>query len=157
MAATIRAEEITSIIQQEIEGYQTVLDVKEVGTVLSVGDGIARIHGLEKVMYGELIEFPHDVVGIAMNLEEDNVGAVILGEFAKIKSGDQVRRTKRIMSVPVGEELVGRVLNAIGEPLDGKGPVASNQLTSAVGVACSVRTSERYAPKSVSVTSLPSF
>jgi F-type H+-transporting ATPase subunit alpha len=129
MATTIRAEEITSIIQQEIEGYQTVLDVKEVGTVLSVGDGIARIHGLEKVMYGELIEFPHDVVGIAMNLEEDNVGAVILGEFAKIKSGDQVRRTKRIMSVPVGEELVGRVLNAIGEPLDGKGPVASNQFS----------------------------
>src|SRR4029078_315294 len=115
MAATIRAEEITSIIQQEIEGYQTLLDVKEVGTVLSVGDGISRIHGLDKVMFGELIEFPHDVVGIAMNLEEDNVGAILLGEFAKIKSGDQVRRTKRIMSVPVGEELVGRVVNAIGE------------------------------------------
>jgi F-type H+-transporting ATPase subunit alpha len=129
MAATIRAEEITSIIQQEIEGYQTVLDVKEVGTVLSVGDGIARIHGLEKVMYGELIDFPHDVVGIAMNLEEDNVGAVILGEFAKIKSGDQVRRTKRIMSVPVGDELIGRVVNAIGEPLDGKGAVVSNQFS----------------------------
>jgi F-type H+/Na+-transporting ATPase subunit alpha len=129
MAATIRAEEITSIIQQEIEGYQTVLDVKEVGTVLSVGDGIARIHGLDKVMYGELIEFPHDVIGIALNLEEDNVGSVLLGEFAKIKSGDQVRRTKRIMSVPVGDELIGRVLNAIGEPLDGKGPVASNQFS----------------------------
>src|SRR5688572_10234135 len=125
MATTIRAEEITSIIQQELEGYQTVLDVKEVGTVLSVGDGIARIHGLEKVMYGELVEFPHDVVGIAMNLEEDNVGTVLLGEFAKIKSGDQVRRTKRIMSVPVGEDLVGRVISAIGAPLDGKGPVAS--------------------------------
>jgi F-type H+/Na+-transporting ATPase subunit alpha len=127
MAATIRAEEITSIIQQEIEGYQTVLDVKEVGTVLSVGDGISRIHGLDKVMFGELIEFPHDVVGIAMNLEEDNVGAVILGEFAKIKSGDQVRRTKRIMSVPVGDELIGRVVNATGEPLDGKGPIAAKE------------------------------
>jgi F-type H+/Na+-transporting ATPase subunit alpha len=129
MAATIRAEEITSIIQQEIEGYQTVLDVKEVGTVLSVGDGIARVHGLEKVMYGELIDFPHNVVGIAMNLEEDNVGTVLLGEFAKIKSGDQVKRTKRIMSVPVGEEMVGRVVNAIGEPLDGKGPVASTEFS----------------------------
>jgi F-type H+-transporting ATPase subunit alpha len=127
MATTIRAEEITSIIQQEIEGFQSVLDVKEVGTVLSVGDGIARIHGLEKVMYGELIDFPHDVVGIAMNLEEDNVGAVLLGEISRIKSGDQVKRTRRIMSVPVGEELVGRVINAIGEPLDGKGPIAAKE------------------------------
>ena len=129
MATTIRAEEITSIIQQEIEGYQTVLDVKEVGTVLSVGDGIARIHGLEKVMYGELIDFPHDVVGIAMNLEEDNVGTILMGEFSKIKSGDQVKRTKRIMSVPVGEELVGRVVNAIGEPLDGKGPINAKEFS----------------------------
>jgi len=127
MAATIRAEEITSIIQQEIEGYETVLDVKEVGTVLSVGDGISRIHGLDKVMFGEIIEFPHDVVGIAMNLEEDNVGAIILGEFAKIQSGDQVRRTKRIMSVPVGDELIGRVVNAIGEPLDGRGPIVAKE------------------------------
>jgi F-type H+/Na+-transporting ATPase subunit alpha len=125
MATTIRAEEITSIIQQEIEGYESVLDVKEIGTVLSVGDGIARIHGLEKVMYGELIEFPHDLVGIALNLEEDNVGAVLLGEFSKIKSGDQVKRTSRIMSVPVGEALVGRVVNAIGEPLDAKGPIVT--------------------------------
>ena len=129
MATTIRAEEITSIIQQEIEGYQTVLDVKEVGTVLSVGDGIARVHGLEKVMYGELIEFPHHVVGIALNLEEDNVGTVLMGEFSKIKSGDQVRRTKRIMSVPVGDELIGRVVNAIGEPLDGKGPIAAKEFS----------------------------
>src|SRR3990172_6344246 len=125
--AGIRAEEITSIIQQEIEGFQSVLDVKEIGTVLSVGDGIARIYGLEKVMYGELIDFPHGVVGIALNLEEDNVGAVLLGEFSKIKSGDQVRRTKRIMSVPVGEDLVGRVVNAIGQPLDGKGPIAAKE------------------------------
>jgi F-type H+/Na+-transporting ATPase subunit alpha len=123
--ATIRAEEITSIIQQEIEGYESILDVKEIGTVLSVGDGVARIHGLEKAMYGELIAFPHDVMGLALNLEEDNVGAVLLGDFSKIKSGDQVKRTSRIMSVPVGNELVGRVVNAIGQPLDGKGPLNS--------------------------------
>jgi F-type H+-transporting ATPase subunit alpha len=121
--ATIRAEEITSIIQQEIEGYESILDVKEIGTVLSVGDGVARIHGLEKVMYGELIAFPHDVVALALNLEEDNVGAVLLGDFSKIKSGDQVKRTGRIMSVPVGNELVGRVVNAIGQPVDEKGPL----------------------------------
>src|SRR3972149_4869958 len=127
MATTINAEEITSIIQQEIEGYQSVLDVKEIGTVLSVGDGIARIHGLEKVMYGELIDFPHDLVGLALNLEEDNVGAVLLGDFSKIKSGDKVRRTNRIMSVPVGDELIGRVVNAIGEPLDGKGPILAKE------------------------------
>jgi len=127
MATTIRAEEITSIIQQEIEGYEAVLDVKEIGTVLSVSDGTARIHGLEKVMYGELIDFPHGIVGIALNLEEDNVGAVLLGEFSKIRSGDQVRRTNRIMSVPVGDQLIGRVINAIGEPLDGKGPILSKE------------------------------
>lgn len=121
--ATIRAEEITSIIQQEIEGYESILDVKEIGTVLSVGDGVARIHGLEKVMYGELIAFPHDIVGLALNLEEDNVGAVILGDVSKIKSGDQVKRTSRIMSVPVGNELVGRMVNAIGQPVDEKGPL----------------------------------
>ncbi|HSE43393.1 MAG TPA: F0F1 ATP synthase subunit alpha [Acidobacteriota bacterium] len=127
MATTIRPEEITSIIQQEIEGYESVLDVKEIGTVLSVGDGVARIHGLEKVMYGELIDFPHDVVGLAMNLEEDNVGAILLGDFSMIKSGDQVKRTTRIMAVPVGPELVGRVVNSIGQPLDGKGPINAKQ------------------------------
>jgi F-type H+-transporting ATPase subunit alpha len=127
MATTIRPEEITSIIQQEIEGYESVLDVKEIGTVLSVGDGVARIHGLEKVMYGELIDFPHDVVGLAMNLEEDNVGAILLGDFSTIKSGDQVKRTTRIMAVPVGPELVGRVVNSIGQPLDGKGPINAKQ------------------------------
>jgi F-type H+-transporting ATPase subunit alpha len=127
MATTIRPEEITSIIQQEIEGYESVLDVKEIGTVLSVGDGVARIHGLEKVMYGELIDFPHGVVGLALNLEEDNVGSVLLGDFSKIKSGDQVKRTKRIMAVPVGPELVGRVINSIGQPVDGKGPINAKQ------------------------------
>src|SRR5579863_8249533 len=125
--AQIRADEITKILRQEIENYDRAIDVSEVGSVISVGDGIARIHGLEKVMAGELIEFPHNVSGIAMNLEEDQVGAVLLGDFAEIKEGDEVKRTGRIMSVPVGEALVGRVVNALGEPIDGKGPVQTTQ------------------------------
>src|SRR5450631_4279302 len=127
--AQIRADEITSILRQEIENYERAVDVSEVGSVISVGDGIARIHGLEKVMAGELIEFPHDVAGIAMNLEEDQVGAVLLGDFTEIKEGDEVRRTKRIMSVPVGEALLGRVVNAIGVPIDGKGPILTTQFS----------------------------
>jgi F-type H+-transporting ATPase subunit alpha len=125
--AQIRADEITTILRQEIENYERAIDVSEVGSVISVGDGIARIHGLEKVMSGELIEFPHDVAGIAMNLEEDQVGAVLLGDFTQIKEGDLVKRTKRIMSVPVGEAMIGRVVNALGEPIDGKGPIAATQ------------------------------
>src|SRR5450631_2235424 len=127
--AQIRADEITSILRQEIENYERAVDVSEVGSVISVGDGIARIHGLEKVMAGELIEFPHDVAGIAMNLEEDQVGAVLLGDFTEIKEGDEVRRTKRIMSVPVGEALLGRVVNALGVPIDGKGPILTTQFS----------------------------
>ena len=125
--AQIRADEITSILRQEIENYERAIDVTEIGSVISVGDGIARIHGLEKVMAGELIEFPHDVAGIAMNLEEDQVGAVLLGDFAEIKEGDEVKRTGRIMSVPVGEALVGRVVNALGQPIDGKGPIQTTE------------------------------
>ena len=125
--AHIRADEITSILRQEIENYERAIDVSEVGSVISVGDGIARIHGLEKVMAGELIEFPHDVAGIAMNLEEDQVGAVLLGDYTEIKEGDEVRRTKRIMSVPVGEALIGRVVDALGKPIDGKGPIHTTQ------------------------------
>jgi len=125
--AQIRADEITKILRQEIENYERAIDVTEIGSVISVGDGIARIHGLEKVMAGELIEFPHNVAGIAMNLEEDQVGAVLMGEYAEIKEGDEVRRTGRIMSVPVGEALVGRVVNALGEPIDGKGPIQAAQ------------------------------
>jgi F-type H+-transporting ATPase subunit alpha len=121
--AQIAADEITSILRQEIENYEKAIDVQEVGSVISVGDGIARIHGLEKVMAGELIEFPHDVAGIAMNLEEDQVGAVLLGDYTEIKEGDEVRRTRHIMSVPVGEALIGRVVNALGEPVDDKGPI----------------------------------
>src|SRR2546421_9130812 len=125
--AQIRADEITSILRQEIENYERAIDVSEVGSVISVGDGIARIHGLERVMSGELIEFPHGVSGIAMNLEEDQVGAVLLGDFAEIKEGDEVKRTRRIMSVPVGEALIGRVVNALGVPVDGKGPIQTTQ------------------------------
>src|SRR5678810_1392099 len=121
--AHIRADEITSILRQEIENYERVIDVSETGSVISVGDGIARIHGLEKVMAGELIAFPHDVAGIAMNLEEDQVGAVLLGDYTEIKEGDEVRRTGRIMSVPVGDGMIGRVVNSLGEPIDGKGPI----------------------------------
>src|SRR6202050_3903169 len=98
--AQIRADEISRVLREEIENYDGAIDVSETGSVISVGDGIARIHGLEKVMSGELIEFPHDVSGIAMNLEEDQVGAVLLGDFAEIKEGDEVRRTGRIMTVP---------------------------------------------------------
>jgi F-type H+-transporting ATPase subunit alpha len=125
--AQIRADEITKILRQEIENYERAIDVTEVGSVISVGDGIARIHGLEKVMAGELIEFPHNVAGIAMNLEEDQVGAVLLGDFAEIKEGDEVQRTGRIMSVPVGDAMIGRVVNALGEPIDGKGAIHTTE------------------------------
>src|SRR3981081_2806672 len=125
--AQIRADEITSLLRQEIENYERAIDVSETGSVISVGDGIARIHGLERVMAGELIEFPHDVSGIAMNLEEDQVGAVLLGEYTAIREGDEVRRTGRIMSVPVGEAMIGRVVDALGRPIDDKGPVATTE------------------------------
>ena len=125
--AHIAADEITSILRQEIENYERAIDVQEVGSVISVGDGIARVHGLEKVMAGELIEFPHDVAGIAMNLEEDQVGAVLLGDYTEIKEGDEVRRTRRIMSVPVGEALIGRVVDGLGQPVDDKGPIHATE------------------------------
>src|SRR5579863_4705728 len=125
--ATIKADEITKIIRQQIENYQQVMAVEEVGSVISVGDGIARIHGLDKAMAGEMLSFPHDVVGIALNLEEDQVGAVLLGDYTKIEEGDTVQRTKTIMSVPVGEALIGRVVNPLGQPLDDKGPISTTE------------------------------
>ncbi len=125
--AQIRADEITSILRHEIENYERAIDVSEVGTIMSVGDGIARIHGLDKVMAGELIEFGHGVSGIAMNLEEDQVGAVLLGEYQHIKEGEEVRRTGTIMSVPVGEAMIGRVVDALGRPIDGKGEIATDK------------------------------
>jgi F-type H+-transporting ATPase subunit alpha len=125
--AQLRADEITSLLRQEIENYEGAIDVSETGSVITVGDGIARVHGLEKVMAGELIEFPHNVAGIAMNLEEDQVGVVLMGEWSEIREGDQVRRTGRIMSVPAGEAMIGRVVDALGNPIDGKGPIATSQ------------------------------
>jgi F-type H+/Na+-transporting ATPase subunit alpha len=125
--AQIRADEIERVLRDEIANYDKAVQVSEVGSVISVGDGIARIYGLEKVMAGELIEFPHGVSGIALNLEEDQVGAVLLGEYQEIKEGDEVRRTRRIMSVPVGEALIGRVVNAIGQPIDDKGPIQADR------------------------------
>ena len=121
----IRAEEITRILREQLAGFSSGIDVAEVGTVLSVGDGIARIHGLERCMAGELLELPHGVMGLALNLEEDSVGAVLFGEYNRIGERDEVRRTKRIMSVPVGDAMVGRVVNPLGQPIDGKGPVVT--------------------------------
>ena len=123
----IKAEEISKIIRDQIGNYAVDVDVAEVGTIVSIGDGIARVHGVERAMFGEMLEFPHGVFGIALNLEEDSVGAVLLGEYTEIKEGDTVKRTNRIISVPVGEELVGRVVNALGQPIDGKGPIVSKQ------------------------------
>jgi F-type H+/Na+-transporting ATPase subunit alpha len=125
--AQIKADEITQLIRQQIENYESKIAVDEVGTVITLGDGIARVHGLDKVMAGELLEFPHNVAGIAMNLEEDQVGVVLLGEYTEISEGDEVKRTGRIMSVPVGEALVGRVVNSLGQPIDDKGPIATDQ------------------------------
>jgi F-type H+-transporting ATPase subunit alpha len=123
----IKAEEISKIIREQIGSHAVDIDVAEVGSVVSVGDGIARVHGVEKTMAGEMLEFPHGVFGIALNLEEDSVGAVLLGESHAIMEGDLVKRTGRIISVPVGEALVGRVVNSLGQPIDGKGPILTKQ------------------------------
>jgi len=123
----VKAEEISRIIREQIEGYDQKIEVSETGTVISVGDGIARIYGLEKSMAGELLEFPGGIYGLVLNLEEDNVGAALLGEDIKIREGDLVKRTHRIAQVPVGEELIGRVVNAVGQPIDGKGEIKAAQ------------------------------
>ena len=120
---SIRPDEISTLIRQQIENFKSEIEVADVGTVIQVGDGIARVHGLENAMAGELLEFENGVVGMALNLEENNVGVVILGPYTGIREGDQVKRTRRIMEVPVGEELLGRVVNPLGQPLDGKGPI----------------------------------
>ena len=125
--AHIQADEIARLLRDEIEHYDKAVNVAEIGSVISVGDGIARIYGLENVMAGEMVEFPHGVTGIALNLEEEQVGAVLLGEYQEIKEGDEVRRTGKIMSVPVGEAMIGRVVNALGQPIDGKGPINSSE------------------------------
>src|SRR5947207_12229633 len=123
----IKADEITKLIRQQIENYESKIAVDEVGTVITLGDGIARVHGLDKVMAGELLSFPHGLAGIAMNLEEDQVGVVLLGEYTEIKEGDEVKRTGRIMSVPVGDALVGRVVNSLGQAIDDKGPISTSE------------------------------
>jgi F-type H+-transporting ATPase subunit alpha len=125
--AQIKADEITQLIREQIEHYESKIAVDEVGTVITLGDGIARVYGLDKVMAGELLSFSHGVAGIAMNLEEDQVGVVILGEYTEIKEGDEVKRTGRIMSVPVGDALIGRVVNSLGVPIDDKGPIATDK------------------------------
>ena len=132
----IKAEEISEIIKRQLQGYEGLVDLKEVGRVIEVGDGIARIYGLENAMAGELLEFPGEIFGMVLNLEEDNVGAALLGEDIHIKEGDSVTRTKRIAQVPVGEGPIGRVVNALGQPIDGKGPIE----------AAEFRPIERYAP-----------
>ena len=124
---TIKADEITKIIRDQIGDYTIDVDVAEVGTVVSVGDGIAQVHGVERVMSTEMLEFPHGVFGMALNLEEEGVGVVLLGESTEIKEGDTVKRTGRLISVPVGEAMLGRVVNALGQPVDGKGPIATTE------------------------------
>jgi F-type H+/Na+-transporting ATPase subunit alpha len=133
--ANIKADEITSILREQIENYQQTVAVEEVGSVISIGDGIARIHGLDRCMSGEMLDFSHDVFGIALNLEEDQVGAVLLGDYTQISEGDTVKRTNKIMSVPVGEAMVGRVVNPLGQPLDGKGPIQTEQRNSLERIA----------------------
>src|SRR5881394_2618546 len=131
----IKANEINEIIRAQIENFDASMTVNEVGTVIKVGDGIAEIYGLEKVMAGELLEFPHAVRGLALNLEEDKVGCVLFGEFQKIKEGDEVKRTKRIMSVPVGDAIIGRVVDALGNPIDDKGPIATKEFIAVERIA----------------------
>ena len=132
----IKAAEISEVIKRQLAGYEAEVDLQEVGRVVEVGDGIARVYGLEKAMAGELLDFPGGVVGMVLNLEEDNVGVVLLGDDTRIKEGDAVKRTNRIAQVPVGDALVGRVVNALGVPIDGKGPIQSRES----------RPIERYAP-----------
>jgi F-type H+/Na+-transporting ATPase subunit alpha len=125
--AGIKADEITKILKEQIANFDSTVTTDEVGTVISLGDGIARVHGLDKVMAGELLSFPHGVAGLAMNLEEDQVGAVLMGEYTEIQEGDEVKRTGRIMSVPVGDEMISRVVNSLGQPIDDKGPINTKQ------------------------------
>ncbi len=133
--AQIRADEISRVLRAEIENYDAAVNVSETGSVISVGDGIARVYGLENAMAGELVDFGNDVVGLALNLEEDQVGVVLLGDAATIKEGDPVRRTGRIMSIPVGEAMIGRVVNALGHPIDGKGPIATTKFNALERIA----------------------
>ena len=139
---SIRPDEISSILKEEIQNFDQTVETSEIGTVIEVGDGIARVHGLQNAMVNELLEFPGGVKGMAQNLEEDNIGCILLGEFEHIKDGDPVKRTGRIIEVPVGEALIGRVVNAIGEPIDGKGPIETTKSRPVENVAPGVITRE---------------
>src|SRR3978361_1322128 len=125
--ASISANEVTELLRQKIDNYEQHVQIDEVGTIMSLGDGLARVHGLDKVMAGELIDFPHGVAGLAMNLDEDQVGAVLLGDYTELREGDQVKRTGKIMAVPVGPAMIGRVVNALGQPIDDKGPINTTE------------------------------
>ena len=125
--AQIKADEITQLLKEQIANYDSKIRVDEVGTIISLGDGIARLHGLDKVMAGELLDFPHGVAGLALSLEEDQVGAVLMGDYTELREGDQVKRTGKILSVPAGDAMVGRVVNSLGQPIDDKGPIATTQ------------------------------
>ena len=142
----IKPSEISALIKEQIKNYAHEMEQNDVGTIVSVGDGVALIYGLDKAMYGELLEFPNDVYGLVMNLEEEHVGAVLLGDSKSIKEGDVVKRTNKIMEVPVGDALIGRVVNALGQPIDGLGPIASSKTRPIERVASGVMTR-----KSVSV------
>ncbi len=136
----LRPEEISSVIKDQIKKYAADMEVSDVGTVIQVADGIARVHGLENAMQGELLEFPHEVYGMVMNLEEDNVGAVLLGTHKNINEGDTVKTTGRVVEVPVGDALIGRVVNALGQPIDGKGPIQTDKFRKVERVASGVIT-----------------
>lgn len=125
--AEVRPDEVSAILRKQLSGFQSEVDIYDVGTVLSVGDGIARIYGLSQVMMSELIEFPNDVFGMVLNLDEDSVGCVLFGDGTLVKEGDTVKRTKRVASLPVGEAMLGRVVNPLGMPIDGKGPIKTDQ------------------------------
>ena len=136
----LRPEEISSVIKDQIKRYASTLNVSDVGTVIQVADGIARVHGLEKAMQGELLEFPGEVYGMVLNLEEDNVGVVLLGSAKNINEGDTVKTTGRVVEVPVGDAMVGRVVNSLGQPIDGKGPIQTTKYRKIERVASGVIT-----------------
>ena len=140
----LRPEEISSVIKEQIKRYKSELEVSDIGTVVQVADGIARIHGLENAMQGELLEFPGDVYGMVMNLEEDNVGAVLLGSNRNINEGDVVKTTGRVVEVPVGDAMLGRVVNALGQPIDGKGPIDTDAFRQIERVSRERKSIHRY-------------
>ena len=125
--AEVKPDEVSAILRKQLSGFEKEIDVYDVGTVVQIGDGVARVYGLTKCMASELIEFPHDVFGMALNLEEDNVGCILFGDYTLVREGDEVRRTGRVASMPVGEAMLGRVINPLGQPIDGKGAIQTSE------------------------------